>query len=565
MRKVLKVISLCIIISLLFSACTTNLQNKTEDVDDEYEDKYDVIDKGPVKGGTIRLCTTPIDTLNPILTNNRYVQDFLGIVFEGLYKLDSTQQPVPVLAKSSTLSADGLTLTVYLKNDIKWHDSMPLKPEDVVFTINTIMDAKNNSVYRKNVENIESAVAGDGNTVIITLKKPYSFIKNELTFPIIPIHHFLNKSISDKKSEVNLQPVGTGPYSFTSYDAETGLKFKLNEQWWNASGSNNEIENSTSKSSNTTKANILLPYIASVEIKIYKNSNDANAAFQARDIDVIPAEYGEFRKYIGRTDFTMKRYTGKSYEFLTLNIKKGPMADKRVRNALNILINKEQLSNTAASGIAQPAEVPIIPSSWVYNFSNLKENNDLEKAKELLTQSGYVFDASKNKYVNKKTKKDLTLKLIVNDDNILRYTVAKDIAAQLSKNGITVEISKIPWTDVQKNIKAGSYDMAVMGYRISSVPDLSFAYSTDEINSGLNVAGYSNPTVDGILQNILTQSDSEAQKSLYTDLFNIILEDRPYIGLFFLNESVMYSKNLRGATNPYVWSKYNDITQWYIP
>ena len=107
--------------------------------------------------------------------------------------------------------------------------------------------------------------------------------------------------------------------------------------------------------------------------------------------------------------------------------------------------------------------------------------------------------------------------------------------------------------------------MAIMGYDISAIPDLSFAYSTTEINSGLNVAGYSNPTVDGLLQGILTQNNAETQKSMYVSLLNIITEDRPYIGLFFLNESVMYSKNIRGEVNPYVWDKYSNISKWYIP
>lgn len=567
MKKVIRIILLLVTISILFGACTVNLKSKTDvtEDEDEYQDKYDVIDKGPVKGGSVRLFTTPIDTLNPIITNNIYVQDFLGLVFEGLYKLDSNQQLVPVLAKSSLMSTDGLTLTVYIKNDIKWQDKMPLKPEDVVFTINTIMDAKNNSIYMKNVTNIASVAVGDGNSVVIKLKQPYSFIKNELTFPIIPAHHFVNEKISDKKSKVNLLPIGTGPYSFTSYDAESGIKLKLNDQWWNASGESTETDTNGTQSSKKKESDILMPYISSVEIKIFKNSNAANSAFQARDIDVLPAEYGEFRKYIGRTDITMKRYTGENYEFLSLNLKKGPLADKRVRNALNIMIDKKQLVDTAASGIAVAAEIPVIPSSWIYQLVNLEQSKDMEKAKELLEQSGYVLDSKKNKYVKKSTKQPLTLKLIFNDDNSLRFTVAKEIASQLSKKGITVEITRIPWADVQKNIKVGTYDMAIMGYDISAIPDLSFAYSSTEITSGLNVAGYSNPTVDGLLQGILTQNNAETQKSMYVSLLNIITEDRPYIGLFFLNESVMYSKNIRGAVNPYVWDKYSNISKWYIP
>jgi peptide/nickel transport system substrate-binding protein len=565
MKKQAKVITFLVLISILLSACSVNKKTETDNENDVYEDKYEVIDKGPVKGGTVKLFTTPIDTLNPILTNNMYVQDFLGLVFEGLYKLDSSGQPVPVLAKSSLLSADGLTLTVYLKDNIKWHDKMSFKPEDVVFTINTIMDAKNNSIYLKNVKNIASVAVGESNSVIIKLKHPYSFIKNELVFPIIPMHHFLNEKLSDKNSKKNLLPIGTGPYSFLSYDPKASLKLRQNDQWWYSTGVNDNNDLSDGKVNAKDNYSVLPPYISTVEVKIFKNSNIAINSFQTRDIDAIPASYSEFRKYIGRTDIVLKRYTGRNYEFLTLNLNKGPFTDKRVRNAINLMINKRQLIDSSALGIAVAAEIPVMPSSWVYQLVDFGQGHDIEKAKELLAQSGYVFDSDINKYIKKTTKKPLSIKLIVNNDNNLRNTVAKEIASQLNKNGISVEISKIPWENVNKTIKTGNYDMALMGYRISSIPDLSFAYSTDEIKSGLNVAGYSNPNVDNILKSILSDNDIESQKASYINLINIISEDRPYIGLFFLNESVMYNKSIRGAINPYVWDKYNNIAKWYKP
>lgn len=570
MKRTKRILSLLICICLLLSACTVNLKRKAEVEEEIYEDKYDVIDKGPVKGGTVRLFTTPVDTLNPVLTNNAYVQDFLGLMFEGLYTLDYMQQPVPVLAKSSALSADGLTMTIYLKENIKWHDKMPFKPEDVVFTINTLLDTKINSVYSKNVKYIESATATGSNAVIIKLKQPYSFIKNELTFPIIPVHHFVNEKVADKKSKANLTPIGTGPYRFGSYNEKTGVKLKLNDTWWNAEEVDSEVEatNTTTSSVNANsdknKQPAKLPYISTIEVKVFNNANSANAAFQARDIDVLPAQYGEYRKYIGRTDINLKRYAGRNFEFLTLNIKKGPLIDKKLRNAINYLIDKKQLVESAAPGIAVSAEIPVLPNSWIYQLVNLEQNDSLGKGKSLMSESGYVLDAKK-KYVRKSGKSPLILKLIVNDGNSLRYNTATQLAAQLGKNGIPVEVVKLPWEQVQNALKSGAYDMALTGYRISSVPDLSFAYSTAEIQTGLNTAGYSNPVVDGYLQQVLTAKNTDTQKSAFVNLLNTVLEDRPYIGLYFLNDSMMYSKNIRGAVNPYVWNKYYEVSKWYLP
>ncbi len=567
--KTIRKLSILFIISILLGACTVNLERNKPVEDDVYEDKYDVIDKGPVKGGSIRLFTTPVDTLNPVLTNNVHVQDFLGLVFEGLYALDSSQRPIPVLAKGSSLSTDGLTMTIILRENIKWHDKMPFKAEDVVFTINTLLDTKTNSVYSTNVKHIESASAS-GNNVVIKLKQPYSLIKNELTFPVIPAHHFVNEKLTDKNSKANLTPVGTGPYSFNSYSAKTGVKLRLNENWWNAEdvinqAPGNSAAGSTANSNtDVKKAPLKLPYLSNIEIKVFNNINSANAGFQARDIDVLPVQYNEYRKYIGRTDMNLKRYESKNYEFLTLNIKKGPLTDKRLRNALNYFINKKKLVDEAATGIAVPAELPVVPNSWVYQLVDFNEKDALSKAKEFMNQSGYILD-SKKKYINKTSKKALTLKLIVNQENSLRFNAASEIVSQLGKNGITVQVVKQPWDTYKNTLKSGAYDLALSGYKISSVPDLSFAYSTAEIQSGLNVAGYSNPEVDGYLQQIWTENNPDVQKNIFRKLLNTVLDDRPYIGLYFLNDGMMYSKNIRGTVNPYVWNEYNDITKWYLP
>ncbi len=574
MKKTFKILLLTIsTLSVFLSACTVNLEKNRTVEDAAYEDRYDVIDKGPVRGGAVRLFTTPVDTLNPVTTGNLYVQDFLGLVFEGLYTLDYEQQPLPVLAKGTSVSTDGLTVTVELKENIKWHDKTPFKAEDVVFTINTLLDAKTDSVYKKNVQNI-AAVTASGNKVIINMKQPYSFIKNQLTFPIISSHIFANSKLEDKKSKANLTPVGTGPYCFEAFDEKNGVKLKLNEEWWNAESQPDERQtsantadtaNNAGSSSSAQKDNSLrLPYLATIEIKVFNNSSSAYSAFQARDVDVLPAQYNEYRKYIGRTDINLKRYTGRNFEFLTLNIKKGPLMDKRLRNALNYMLDKKLLVDNAATGIAVPAEIPLTPNSWVYKLVNLEEKDSVGKAKELMAQSGYSLDAKK-KYVKKGSKKAIALKLIVNDGNALRFNTATELAAQLGKSGITVQVVKLPWESYKNALKSGAYDLALTGYKVSSVPDLSFAYSTAEIQSGLNVAGYSNPAVDGYLQQILTNSNAETQKSLFINLINTVVDERPYIGLYFINDSMMYGKNIRGAVNPYVWNKYNDITRWYLP
>jgi peptide/nickel transport system substrate-binding protein len=125
-----------------------NIEEKENNKETEYSG--DIMDKGPVRGGNLRLFSTVPDTLNPILTKNLYVKDFSELIFESMTKLDKSQKPIPVLADKWEVSQDGLTWVFYLRNDVVWQDGTPFTAEDVEFTLKNILDPKVDTIYKKN-------------------------------------------------------------------------------------------------------------------------------------------------------------------------------------------------------------------------------------------------------------------------------------------------------------------------------------------------------------------------------------------------------------------------------
>jgi len=173
-----------------------------------------VKDSGPVKGGELNLFSTKPDTLNPLLTKNVYVKDFLGLIYESLFKLDRDQKAVPVLADEWEVSDDGLIWTFKIRSDVHWHDGMPLTADDIIFTIKTIQNSNIDSVYKSNTKNIAACTIVSRNTVRIFLNEPDSFLKERLTFPILPSHYYIGENIEIPGSEKNMTPMGTGPYCY---------------------------------------------------------------------------------------------------------------------------------------------------------------------------------------------------------------------------------------------------------------------------------------------------------------------------------------------------------------
>lgn len=519
-------------------------------------DNYDILDRDPVKGGKLRIFSTKPDTLNPLLSKNSYVQIFCGFIYESLFKIGKDQKPVPVLCESFDVSEDGLIWTFYLKENVKWHDNVSLTAEDVEFSIEKILNIENESIYRTNLQNILTFAALDTYKLRVVLRKPNAFLPGLMTFPIIPKHYFEN----DKAQEFNENPnpIGTGPFKFVSYKNNEYIKLKANENWWNLDSNNG---NGAGK-----------PYIQEIEIKIYEDVKDEIEALMSGQVDVALVQSLGYSSYKGRTDLSVKVFPGRNYEFLAFNLKSPLCAEKAVRQVFERSIDKSEIINEILHGEATIADLPILPTSWVYDSHSGMPAEDKEDARQLLLNDGWKEEnGSLYKRINNK-KLPLKLEILVNSDNNLRLRIAEKIKEQVKETGIDVIITQVPWEDEFKRINSGKFDMVLMGCTIPAIPDVSFLYSSSYVfpysanipDMAKNIAGYFNPKVDEIIDSYYRESDDNEKKILLSNIKELVMEDMPYIGLFFYNEVAMFNKRVRGDIDPYIWDKYNDIIGWYI-
>ncbi|MCX8130647.1 MAG: peptide ABC transporter substrate-binding protein [Clostridia bacterium] len=551
----LKFISIIITISIFMTSCSIYGEYKNEEEQKNQkisaENDYDVMDQGPVKGGVLKLFSTKPDILNPILTNNLYVHSFLGLVFEGMVKLGKDQRPVSALADRWEVSPDGLVWTFHIRENAMWHNNMPVTADDVKFTLETIQNSKINNIYKKNTQNISLFTAVDKNNFKIFLRKPNSFTAETMTFPIIPRHYFMGEDVTKLDARGNTEPVGTGPYKFVKSNDPNIIKLIENNKWWGLE------EKEDSNESNS-------PYIGEIDVRIYGSGKDEINALQINDIDVAFIQSGDFGKYSGRPDLSLRKFISKNYEFIAYNLENPILSDKLVRQAIAYAIDRSKIINDYLAGQAVVSEIPVMPNTWLYDTSIITYNSNKAKAKEMLIQGGWEEDEGGLFKTIKGVKRYLNLELMVNDYNINRSKIADEISAQLKEIGINLSIRKIKWEDEFKQIRSKRYDMVLLGYRVSSVPDISFAYSSAEASGGFNISGYKNTTVDRLLEQIGTESDENRRKLLFTQMKGIIMDDMPYLGLFFYNNAALFSKRVKGEISPSIWDRFNGISEWYI-
>ncbi|MDP4093698.1 MAG: peptide ABC transporter substrate-binding protein [Bacillota bacterium] len=550
-RKISGILILIILCTSLASCgmSVQGLSKNSENTGSQQSQNGDsVLDKGPVQGGTINLFTTVPDSLNPILSSNLYVQSFSRFVYEGLFKTGKDQSAVPELCDKWEVSPDGLTWTFHIRENVMWQDNIQLTAEDVEFTVSTILNPAIKSIYKTNLQNVLSFAAIDRNNFRMVLKKADSFTPESLIFPIISKHSFSGEDVAN--SQENMKPMGTGPYKFISYDGKT-VKFVVNEAWW---GLAEKKDNSPRK-----------PYISEIDVKVYKNSSDALNALQSKNIDVAFSDALESSRYNGNASIAIKKYPGRNFDYIAFNMTKPVTADKSVRQAIAYTLDKNRIINDVASGGATESQLPIFPNSWLGESLTYTYTHDVNKAKEVLSQNGWKVSNGVNYKNINGVYRELTLNLLVNDDNETRSKIADDIKAQLAEAGINVNIQKLPFDQEFKQISSKQYDIAIVGVSSASRPDLSFEYASSEIATGKNIAGYSNTQVDSLLGQILNTNDNQNKKMSYSSLNNIINDEIPYIGLFYYDNAVLYNKRIKGDLSPYYADLYNDITGWYIP
>jgi len=569
--RTIAVILTAILYAFTFTACGAALsewlmieQYTDENINRFNRADYDILDSGPVKGGSLNLFSTEPDTLNPLLTKNVYVAEFLGFIYESLVYLDEDQKAVPLLSDIWTVSDDGLTWNFHIREGVKWHDGSSFTAEDVEFTFQTLLTPGINSVYTPLLDNVLTFAAVDSYNFRVVLKKPNYFTAEMMTFPILPKHLSFNNVLSAK----DFTPVGTGPYKFVSYKEKENVVLKSNTDWWHL-----YTEEMKGKDA---------MYIDTINVRIYKSHKDAMAALQAGQIDVAEIKSVDFEKYTGRTDLVIKKYTSRDFEFLALNVQNSVLEDAYARKAVSLAIDKEKLVSSTLLGEAVASDLPVMQESWIFDMSSssyveaaeTSGTEDISSAKtpeEALEMGGWKRNQQGYYKVINGVRKYLKLEVIVNSNNSIRVNTAQEVCNMLEKAGIQATCVQLAWNDYLNRLNSSKFDIAMAGVRVPQIPDISFLYSESYISNPLptnkekasNISGYFNLAVDENIKTMFASRDPAKVKEIFNETARMVINDSPYIGLYFLREAMVYSRNIRGPLAPNAWKRYNDIEYWY--
>ncbi len=504
----------------------------------------------PRNGGVLKIAQIGQPTaINPILAANETDQELLGILFNGLVKIDDQGKIVNDLAEDIEISDDFLTWKIKLKEDVKWHDGEDFNADDVLFTISSIQNSNSRSPWRSLWQGVRVEKEGDF-TIIFQLGEEQSFFEENLKQKIAPEHIFQDVPLSNLYlSDYNFQPIGTGPYIFNRFEkSKSGF---INSYYLEK---NNDYY-------------LDEPFISNLVIKFYKTEPEAVKAFNNREADFVAgissSSIDDINRKFNEVGLILPRYFA---VFLNEGIHR-IFSEKDVRRAMSLSIDRGELIENVFSGRAD-----IIFGPTPFNINDL--DYSLSDAENILIGAGWEDqddDGIKDKKINSGDILPVPLEftMITPQSNEL-IEVASYLKKQWAKIGIRVDIKVVPVDELEREyFNSRVYEAMLFGNLANSQFDIfPFWHSSQRFYPGMNLAIYNNSEADDLLEDIRKEFNPIDRADLLEEVGDIISNDFPAVFLFNPWYNLVYftGLNIGDESSGFILpnDKYSNIHKWSL-
>lgn len=433
------------------------------------------------------------DQLDPQKATTYASFQVLENIFDTLVEPDERLQMQPSLATGWTTSTDQLSWTFTLRTGVSFHNGDPFDADDVVYSFQRIIKGKLATVDR--FESVEDVFKLDPFTVRIDLKRPTPNLLADLGSD-------KGMAIVDEKNaesgEIAKQPIGTGPFYFESYQRGTALTLGANDKYWGTA-----------------------PKLSTVKFGFVADPDAALNALRSGTVqwtdNLPPAELGRLmiNNDLSPNDPVAQSTPGNEYWYLTVNEKKKPFNDARVRQAFAWALDREAIAQAARPGAAQPIQTAIPrTSNWYSDYAPYRE--DPVRAKALLRQSGV---------------KNLKVDFMVPAESPEAAAAAKALKEQLAPFGVTLNLRTEDRAKLTADQANGKFDGLLLNRAGGADPD--DVYFDQHFSKGRNnYQKFKDRQVDQQLLLGRSTSDPARRKEIYDQAAQLIVDQASYLYLY---------------------------------
>lgn len=356
-----------------------------------------------------------IDSLNPYKMVSSGTEEIMYNVFEGLLMPSPSGELIPAIAESYKISEDGTLYTFKIRKGIKFHNGNPLDVKDVEFSLNRMAGKDGNPPASALFQEIAEINIVSEDEIQIRLKEADSAFIYALTKGIVP---------DENAQELDKNPIGTGPYMIKQYDREQQIVLEKFNDYWGDKAS-----------------------IDKVTVLVVPNNETAFLKLLSSEINMLSRV--DAKRLNELKNFNNISAPQNTVQIFALNNKVAPFDDERVRKAINLAIDKDEIIKSVMGGNGIKLETNMSPVMKKYVIENIGEKQNIEEAKKLLKESGH---------------ENFSFTIKVPSNYPMHVNTAQIIAEQLKEIGLNVKIETVEWTTWLSEVYSGrKYEATIVG------------------------------------------------------------------------------------------------------
>ena len=462
------------------------------------------------------------DKLDPTTSSSLYTRYVMNTMCEKLYDIDANGELVPQLAAAlPTVSKDGLTVTIPVRDGITFADDTPFNAEAVRTTLQRNLTKKDSS-RKSELGPITDISAPDERTVRVRFESPFAPLAAALADRAgMIMSPTALKELGDDFAD---KPTCVGPFKFTERIPQTSISVERDPLYYAA----DQVRLDTVTYRIMADANIRAANLRSGDIQIADS-------ISTQDVDALTQEKG-----IG-----LLQTSSLGYQAMTVNVGnvKGvgeepgridtPLAsDPRVRQALSYAVDRGGLVNSVFNNWYEPTCSPISPASpYATKASNACTGTDPAKARQLLEEAGVPIPFP----INVKTS---------NTAEALRF--AQALQAALQPAGFELKVEPVEYSTLLDIQSSGKFESILLGWsgRIDPHGNMNSFLTT---GGGNNYSGYSNARVDKLMTQAAQSTNTAERAKLYASVLDQVRQDNPILYLYRVRNLAAYTTDIAGA------------------
>ncbi len=484
-------------------------------------------------GGTIVVgMRSDFGGFNPITSDALYSMELMNYaLFTPLVQYDEDLSVRPYLAESWEEQGD--TAVVFrLRTDVTWHDGRRVTAEDVKFTFDRAKAPESASLLGSAfLAEVETATVMDSFTIRFDYVRPHAQALEDFWWAPAPKHLLENIAPADLRSApYSRAPVGSGPYRLTQWEASRQLVIEPYADFPEALGGPGAAQRVVFRI--IPEASTMLTELVTGGVHV--------------DLPVMPDQTNQVEESTGTE---LLSFPGRTVYFVGWNNRRPPFDDVRVRRALAMAIDRQEIIDALLYGQGQVATSTVPPWHPLYPNDVEPLTRDLGAAQQLLEEAGWS-DAN-NDGVREKDGQPLEFELLTSDD-ALRRAVVEVLQAQLREVGARANIRVTEFQTMLAAHRGRDFDAiftnwVLDNFQVASAPYALLHSDFASVESSANRSSVSIPELDGLIERAAAATDPAAARLAWADFTQVIQSQQPMTFMFWLNELAAVREEVQGV------------------